>query len=38
MSASEQEQRCEAIRRCLNGERRKDICQDLERSTRWFDK
>jgi hypothetical protein len=38
MSASEQELRCEAIRRRLNGERRKDICQDLERSTRCFDK
>src|SRR5262245_37339699 len=36
MSASEQELRCEAIRRRLSGKRRKDICQDLERSTRWF--
>lgn len=38
MSASEQELRREAIRRRLHGERRKDICQDLERSLRWFDK
>jgi hypothetical protein len=38
MSASEQELRREAIRRRLHGERRKDICQDLERSPRWFDK
>ena len=38
MSASEQELRCEAIRRRLNGGRRKDICQDLERFTRWLDK
>jgi hypothetical protein len=38
MSTNEQALRCEAIRRRLNGERRKDICQDLERSTRWFDK
>lgn len=38
MSTSEQELRREAIRRRLNGERRRDICQDLERSTRWFDK
>src|SRR5689334_6612747 len=38
MSTSEQELRCEAIRRRLNGEQRQDICQDLERSARWFDK
>lgn len=38
MSPNEQELRREAIRRRLNGERRKDICQDLERSTRWFNK
>jgi transposase-like protein len=38
MSTSEQELRCEAIRRRLNGERRRDICSDLERSYRWFDK
>jgi len=38
MSTSEQELRCEAIRRRLNGERQRDICSDLERSTRWFDK
>jgi transposase InsO family protein len=38
MRTNEQELRCEAIRRRLNGERRKDICRDLERSTRWFDK
>jgi hypothetical protein len=38
MNTTEQELRCEAIRRRLIRERRKDICQDLERSTRWFDK
>jgi transposase InsO family protein len=38
MSAREQELRQEAIRRRLSGERRKIICSDLERSTRWFDK
>lgn len=36
--ASEQTLRCEAIRRRLQGERRCDICRDLDRSPRWFDK
>jgi putative transposase len=35
---SEQELRQEAIRRKLGGARRKAICQDLDRSTSWFDK
>ena len=38
MSIPEQALRGEAIRRRLKGERRKDICRDLERSTRWFNK
>lgn len=38
ISPNEQDLRREAIRRRLNGERRKDTCQDLERSTRWFNK
>lgn len=38
MSTPEQALRGEAIRRRLQGERRKDICRDLERSTRWFNK
>ena len=38
MNTNEQDLRREAIRRRLNGERRKDICRDLERSTQWFDK
>jgi hypothetical protein len=38
VSQCEQELRREAVRRRLNGERRKDICSDLERSTRWFNK
>jgi hypothetical protein len=38
MNTSEQALRREAIRRRLSGEPRRDICQDLERSTRWFDK
>jgi hypothetical protein len=38
MSTTEQELRQEAIRRRLSGERRGVICQDLERSPRWFDK
>lgn len=38
MSTREQQLRMEAIRRRLNGERRRDICRDLGRSTRWFDK
>lgn len=35
---SEQALRCEAIRRRLAGETRKQICHDLGRSTSWFDK
>jgi len=35
---SEQALRQEAIRRRLEGERRCDICRDLDRSTRWFSK
>ena len=35
---SDQELRGEAIRRRLSGERRKEICGDLDRSTSWFDK
>ena len=38
MSTPEQVLRSEAIRRRLQGERRRDICRDLERSTRWFNK
>lgn len=38
MSTTEQELRQEAMRRRLSGERRGTICQDLGRSTRWFDK
>jgi hypothetical protein len=38
MSTTEQELRREAIRRRLSGERRGAICQDVERSPRWFDK
>jgi hypothetical protein len=38
MNTSEQALRREAIRRRLSGEQRRDICQDLGRSTRWFDK
>src|SRR5438067_7008827 len=38
MNTNEQDLRREAIPRRLNGERRKDICRDLERSTQWFDK
>jgi hypothetical protein len=38
MNTNEQALRREAIRRRLSGEPRRDICQDLERSTRWFDK
>ncbi len=34
----EQGLRREAIRRRLAAERRKDICDDLDRSTSWFDK
>src|SRR5574341_1074064 len=35
---TEQALRQEAIRRRLLGERRCDICRDLNRTTRWFDK
>lgn len=35
---SEQQVRQEAIRRCLEGERRSDICRDLDRSPGWFSK
>ena len=35
---SEQASRREAIRRHLQGERRRDICRDLGRATSWFDK
>lgn len=38
MSTQEQALRREAIRRRLNGERRREICRDLERSTRWVNK
>lgn len=38
MSTTEQDLRREAVRRRLNEERRSDICQDLGRSTRWFNK
>jgi Homeodomain-like domain-containing protein len=36
MNTNEQALRREAIRRRLSGEQRRDICQDLGRSTRWF--
>jgi len=35
---TEQALRREAIRRRVQGERRRDICRDLGRSPRWFDK
>lgn len=35
---TEQAVRQEAIRRRLGGETRRDICRDLHRSPRWFDK
>lgn len=38
MTTSEQDIRREAIRRRLQGERRCDICRDLNRATSWFDK
>src|SRR5262245_36607306 len=38
MNTLEQALRREAIRRRLQGDRRCDICRDLSRSTRWFDK
>ena len=38
MHTSDQDLRREAIRRRLSGERRKEICNDLDRSTSWFDK
>ncbi len=34
----DQDLRREAIRRRLGGEQRKEICDDLDRSTSWFDK
>jgi hypothetical protein len=38
MTTNEQTLRREAIRRRLQGERRIDICRDLNRATSWFDK
>jgi transposase-like protein len=38
MTTNEQDIRREAIRRRLQGERRCDICRDLNRATSWFDK
>jgi putative transposase len=38
MTKNEQDLRREAIRRRLLGERRCDICRDLNRATSWFDK
>jgi putative transposase len=38
MTTNEQSLRREAIRRRLQGERRCDICRDLNRATSWFDK
>lgn len=38
MNTNEQALRREAIRRRLQGERRRDICRDLNRATSWFDK
>src|ERR1043165_4462722 len=38
MNTKEQALRREAIRRPLQGERRRDICRDLNRATSWFDK
>src|SRR5262245_61299832 len=38
MNTNEQALRREAIRRRLQGERRIDICRDLNRATSWFDK
>ena len=38
MTTNEQALRREAIRRRLQGERRSDICRDLNRATSWFDK
>src|SRR6266571_5140607 len=37
-STTERDLRCEAIRRHLGGEKPHTICEDLERSPRWFDK
>jgi putative transposase len=37
-ATTEQDLRREAIRRRLAGESRHDICRDLGRTTRWFDK
>ena len=38
MTSNEQALRREAIRRRLQGQRRCDICHDLNRATSWFDK
>jgi putative transposase len=38
MTTNEQSLRREAIRRRLQGQRRCDICRDLNRATSWFDK
>jgi hypothetical protein len=38
MTTNEQNLRREAIRRRVQGERRCDICRDLNRATSWFDK
>jgi putative transposase len=38
MNTNEQALRREAIRRRLQGQRRCDICRDLNRATSWFDK
>ena len=38
MATNEQPLRREAIRRRLQGQRRCDICRDLNRATSWFDK
>src|SRR5438093_13720978 len=38
MTTNEQALRREAIRRRLQGERRCEICRDLNRATSWFDK
>lgn len=38
MTTNEQALRREAIRRRLQGQRRCDICRDLNRATSWFDK
>jgi putative transposase len=38
MNTNEQALRREAVRRRLQGQRRIDICRDLNRATSWFDK